>query len=51
MPDHIITISTISSQSRKLSQASLAGVFWSRGHTMTLFIVGTNNKIPLYRAE
>ncbi|MDQ0243065.1 sulfite exporter TauE/SafE [Bacillus fengqiuensis] len=39
-PDHIIAVSTIASQSQKLSRASLAGVFWGVGHTMTLFIVG-----------
>ncbi|WP_078410867.1 urease accessory protein UreH domain-containing protein [Priestia abyssalis] len=50
-PDHIIAVSTIASQSQKLSRASLAGVFWGIGHTMTLFIVGMvliilKNEIP-----
>ncbi|MED4203723.1 sulfite exporter TauE/SafE family protein [Neobacillus mesonae] len=39
-PDHVIAVSTIASQSKKLWQASLAGVFWGIGHTATLFIVG-----------
>ncbi|MEH6947626.1 urease accessory protein UreH [Bacillus sp. JJ634] len=39
-PDHVIAVSTIASQSKKLWNASLAGVFWGMGHTATLFIVG-----------
>jgi len=39
-PDHIIAVSTIASQSKKLFRSSLAGVFWGIGHTATLFIVG-----------
>ncbi len=39
-PDHIIAVSTIASQSKKLLRSSLAGVFWGIGHTATLFIVG-----------
>ncbi|WP_026575088.1 HoxN/HupN/NixA family nickel/cobalt transporter [Bacillus sp. UNC438CL73TsuS30] len=39
-PDHVIAVSTIASQSKKLWQASLAGVFWGIGHTATLFIIG-----------
>ncbi|MDE1399028.1 urease accessory protein UreH, partial [Bacillus licheniformis] len=39
-PDHVIAVSTIASQSKKLWQASLAGIFWGIGHTVTLFIVG-----------
>ncbi|MFN2747250.1 MULTISPECIES: urease accessory protein UreH domain-containing protein [Bacillus] len=39
-PDHVIAVSTIASQSKKLWQASLAGIFWGIGHTATLFIVG-----------
>ncbi|MDC3417755.1 sulfite exporter TauE/SafE family protein [Aquibacillus salsiterrae] len=39
-PDHVVAVSTIASQSKKLSKASLAGVFWGIGHTTTLFIVG-----------
>jgi sulfite exporter TauE/SafE len=39
-PDHIIGVSTIASQSKKLSKSALAGVFWGVGHTVTLLIVG-----------
>ncbi|CEG25524.1 sulfite exporter TauE/SafE family protein [Bacillus sp. B-jedd] len=39
-PDHVIAVSTIASQSKKLWQASLAGVFWGIGHTATLFLIG-----------
>jgi ABC-type nickel/cobalt efflux system permease component RcnA len=39
-PDHVIAVSTIASQSKKLWKSSLAGVFWGIGHTTTLFIVG-----------
>ncbi|MCR2821575.1 sulfite exporter TauE/SafE family protein [Lederbergia panacisoli] len=39
-PDHVIAVSTIASRSKKLWQATLAGVFWGIGHTATLFIIG-----------
>ncbi|MED4203933.1 sulfite exporter TauE/SafE family protein [Neobacillus mesonae] len=39
-PDHVIAVTTIASQSKKLWNASLAGVFWGIGHTATLFIIG-----------
>jgi sulfite exporter TauE/SafE len=39
-PDHVIAVSTIASQSKKLSHASLAGIYWGIGHTATLFIMG-----------
>jgi len=39
-PDHVIAVSTIASQSKKLLRSSLAGVYWGIGHTATLFIVG-----------
>lgn len=39
-PDHIIGVSTIASQSKKLWKSSLVGVFWGIGHTSTLFVVG-----------
>lgn len=39
-PDHVIAVSTIASKSRKLWDASLAGVYWGIGHTATLFIIG-----------
>src|SRR4051812_48201463 len=39
-PDHVIAVSTIASRSKKLWHASLAGIFWGIGHTITLFIIG-----------
>jgi ABC-type nickel/cobalt efflux system permease component RcnA len=39
-PDHIIAVSTIASQSKKLIRSTLSGVFWGIGHTATLFIIG-----------
>jgi ABC-type nickel/cobalt efflux system permease component RcnA len=39
-PDHVIAVSTIASQSKKLRTSSLAGVFWGLGHAATLLIVG-----------
>ena len=39
-PDHIIAVSTIASQSKKIGRSALAGVFWGIGHTTTLFILG-----------
>jgi sulfite exporter TauE/SafE len=51
-PDHVIAVSTIASQSKKLWHSSLAGVFWGIGHTATLFIIGIilimmKNDIPV----
>lgn len=37
-PDHIIAVSTIASQSKKIWKSSLAGVFWGIGHTLTLLV-------------
>lgn len=39
-PDHIIAVSTIASQSKKIWKSSLAGVFWGIGHTLTLLVFG-----------
>lgn len=39
-PDHVIAVSTIASHTKKLGKASLAGVFWGGGHTLTLLVVG-----------
>ncbi|WP_281889481.1 sulfite exporter TauE/SafE family protein [Paenibacillus sp. YYML68] len=39
-PDHVIAVSTIASESRRLSRSSLAGVYWGIGHTLTLFLTG-----------
>ncbi|MFJ8069228.1 urease accessory protein UreH [Peribacillus sp. NPDC096447] len=50
-PDHIIAVSTIASQSKKIWKSSLAGVFWGIGHTLTLLVFGVilillKNEIP-----
>lgn len=39
-PDHVIAVSTVASQSKKLWRSSLTGVFWGIGHTATLFLAG-----------
>nr|WP_256358458.1 sulfite exporter TauE/SafE family protein [Bacillus sp. sid0103] len=39
-PDHVIAVSTIASQSKKLWKSSLTGIFWGIGHTATLCFVG-----------
>jgi sulfite exporter TauE/SafE len=39
-PDHVIAVSTIASQTKRLSRSSLAGVFWGLGHTAILLIIG-----------
>lgn len=39
-PDHIIAVSTIASQSKKIWKSSIAGVFWGIGHTLTLLVFG-----------
>ncbi|CAK6471283.1 urease accessory protein UreH [Peribacillus castrilensis] len=50
-PDHIIAVSTIASQSKKIWKSSLAGLFWGIGHTLTLLVFGVilillKNEIP-----
>lgn len=39
-PDHIIGVSTLASESKKLWKSSLVGVFWGIGHTSTLLVTG-----------
>jgi len=39
-PDHVIAVSTVASQSKKLWKSSLIGVFWGIGHTVTLLLTG-----------
>jgi high-affinity nickel-transport protein len=39
-PDHVIAVTTIVTQQRKLSRAALIGAFWGVGHTLTIFVVG-----------
>jgi ABC-type nickel/cobalt efflux system permease component RcnA len=38
--DHVVAVSTIVSQSRSLFRASLIGIFWGIGHTLTLLVAG-----------
>ena len=39
--DHVVAVSTIVSQQRRLSLASLIGVLWGIGHSITILLVGT----------
>jgi high-affinity nickel-transport protein len=39
-PDHVIAVSTIVSRQRSIRQASLIGVLWGLGHTITIVLVG-----------
>ena len=50
-PNHIIALSTIASQSKKIWKSSLAGVFWGIGHLLILLVFGVilillKNEIP-----
>jgi hypothetical protein len=38
--DHVIAVTTIVSQQRKISSAALTGISWGIGHSITLLIVG-----------
>ena len=38
--DHVIAITTIVSQQRKIRRAAWTGIFWGIGHTVTIFFVG-----------
>ena len=39
-PDHVIAVSTIVSRERSIRQASLIGILWGLGHTLTIVLVG-----------
>jgi high-affinity nickel permease len=39
-PDHVIAVSTIVSRQQSIRHASLIGVLWGLGHTITIFVVG-----------
>src|SRR2546426_3374920 len=39
-PDHVIAVSTIVSRQRSIRQASLIGMLWGLGHTITIVLVG-----------
>lgn len=38
--DHVIAVTTIVTQQRKVSSAALTGISWGIGHSLTLLIVG-----------
>ena len=38
--DHVVAVTTIVSQQRKVSSAALTGILWGIGHSLTLLIVG-----------
>lgn len=40
-PDHVIAVTTIVTRQRSLRQASVIGMLWGVGHTLTIFIVGS----------
>ena len=39
-PDHVIAVTTIVTQQRKLGRAALIGILWGLGHTLTILLVG-----------
>jgi ABC-type nickel/cobalt efflux system permease component RcnA len=39
--DHIVAVSTIVSEHRKLARAAIVGALWGAGHTASLIVVGT----------
>ena len=40
-PDHVIAVTTIVTRLRKLRHATLVGMLWGVGHTLTIFVVGS----------
>lgn len=40
-PDHVIAVTTIVTRQRSLRHASVIGMLWGLGHTLTIFIVGS----------
>lgn len=39
-PDHLVAVSTIVSEHKRISRSSLIGMFWGLGHTASLFLTG-----------
>jgi high-affinity nickel-transport protein len=39
-PDHVVAVTTIASRTRRVLPATLLGIVWGLGHTVTLFTVG-----------
>jgi ABC-type nickel/cobalt efflux system permease component RcnA len=40
-PDHVVAVTTIVTNQRKISRSALVGAMWGLGHTFTILIVGT----------
>jgi high-affinity nickel permease len=40
-PDHVVAVTTIVSRQRSIRHATLIGVFWGLGHTITILVVGS----------
>jgi sulfite exporter TauE/SafE len=41
-PDHVIAVSSLVTESKKISGAMKLGFFWGLGHTVVLFIIGSS---------
>lgn len=39
-PDHVVAVTAIAARTRRVVNATLLGVVWGLGHTLTLFVVG-----------
>src|SRR6266849_6913476 len=39
-PDHLVAVSTMVSEHKKLSRSSIVGAFWGLGHTASLCLTG-----------
>ncbi|HET9325468.1 MAG TPA: HupE/UreJ family protein [Candidatus Eisenbacteria bacterium] len=39
-PDHVVAVTTIAARTRRVLPATLLGIVWGLGHTLTLFAVG-----------
>ena len=40
-PDHVIAVTTIVTRQKSVMHASLIGILWGIGHTITIFVIGT----------
>ena len=40
-PDHVIAVTTIVTRQKSVVHASLIGILWGIGHTITIFVIGT----------
>ena len=39
-PDHVVAVTAIASRTRRILPATVLGIAWGLGHTVTLFVVG-----------